>query len=122
MVDLENDGCPVTEVTGGNPAATTLRQRLRERDDRANARLRVLEADGPAATAQQLAGDREAEAAAAPVAVTGLVQAREPVEDPLPVDLRYAVPVVADAHLHLGPARLPRRSPRRSARAGPHCR
>lgn len=55
--------------------------------------------DGPQVGFGDVAGDREAEPDASPVAAAGRVQPGEPLEDPFPVGVGDAVPVVGDDQL-----------------------
>ena len=57
----------------------------RKADHGSDARLGILEAHVATAAPQQRPSDRQTQSAASAVAVTGLVEPREPVEDPLAV-------------------------------------
>ena len=112
--DADSAGCHPSRL----PAAGAWRQG----DDRPDTRRRILEPDGAGAAAQQLAGDRQAEPAAAGVPVARLVQPREPVEDAL----ARRTPVCR-ARRRRRSARHPPRWPSRrgtpaSSRGAPRCR
>ena len=90
--------CP-EEVSGG--------RRLRQFRDEAGAAGRVGRVQASTVAYGDVAGDGQAQTGAAVAAIAGLVDAREPFENPFPVGFRDAGAVVVGPPLERGRARVP---------------